>query len=166
MWETWVRSPLLGRAPGEGNGNPLQNSCLENPHGQRSLVGDGPWGCQELDTTVQLTLIIKIAPDQVWRKRTWSCICRDPGQWALPGVLSEELSPTTCILLHPWVGLEPAWAGQTPCHGWPTSGVRKFIPRGRWGVSSWEIPGLSSKIESGVGVHVSYMSRPMSTPRS
>ena len=22
-----------GRSPGEGNGNPLQNSCLENPHG-------------------------------------------------------------------------------------------------------------------------------------
>ena len=24
---------------GEGNGDPLQNSCLEDPHGQRSLVG-------------------------------------------------------------------------------------------------------------------------------
>ena len=31
--------PELGRSPGEGNGNPLQYSCLENPHGQRSLVG-------------------------------------------------------------------------------------------------------------------------------
>ena len=29
----------LGRSPGEGHGNPLQYSCLENPHGQRSLVG-------------------------------------------------------------------------------------------------------------------------------
>ena len=31
MWETRVRS--LGRedSPGEGNGNPLQYSCLENP---------------------------------------------------------------------------------------------------------------------------------------
>ena len=31
MWETWVRS--LGRedSPGEGNDNPLQYSCLENP---------------------------------------------------------------------------------------------------------------------------------------
>ena len=29
----------LGRAPGEGNGYPLQYSGLENPHGQRSLVG-------------------------------------------------------------------------------------------------------------------------------
>ena len=25
----------LGRSPGEGHGNPLQYSCLENPHGWR-----------------------------------------------------------------------------------------------------------------------------------
>ena len=30
--------PGLARCPGEGHGNPLQYSCLENPHGQRSLV--------------------------------------------------------------------------------------------------------------------------------
>ena len=29
----------LGRSPGEAPGNPLQYSCLENSHGQRSLVG-------------------------------------------------------------------------------------------------------------------------------
>ena len=28
-----------GRSPGRGNGNPLQYSYVENPHGQRSLVG-------------------------------------------------------------------------------------------------------------------------------
>ena len=27
--------PGLGRAPGGGHGNPLQYSCLENPHGWR-----------------------------------------------------------------------------------------------------------------------------------
>ena len=31
--------PGPGRSPGEGNGYPCQYSCLENPHGQRSLVG-------------------------------------------------------------------------------------------------------------------------------
>ena len=34
MLETWVQSlgsiPRSGRSPGEGNGNPLQYSCLEN----------------------------------------------------------------------------------------------------------------------------------------
>ena len=38
--------PGLGRSPGGGHGNPLQYSCLENPHGQRSLVGYSPWGCR------------------------------------------------------------------------------------------------------------------------
>ena len=28
--------PGLGRSPGEGNGNPLQYSCLENPMGRRA----------------------------------------------------------------------------------------------------------------------------------
>ena len=31
--------PGSGRSAGEGHGNPLQYSCLEHPHGQRSLVG-------------------------------------------------------------------------------------------------------------------------------
>ena len=33
------------------HGNPLQYSCLENPHGQRSLAGYSLWGHKELDTT-------------------------------------------------------------------------------------------------------------------
>ena len=48
--------PGLGRSPGGGNGNPLQYSCLENHLGQRSLVGYGPWGRRELDTTERLTV--------------------------------------------------------------------------------------------------------------
>ena len=47
--------PGLGRSPGGGHGNPLWYSCLENPHGQRSLVSYSPWGRKELDTTEQLT---------------------------------------------------------------------------------------------------------------
>ena len=40
--------PGLGRSPGGGHGNPLQYSCLENPLGQRSLVGFSPWVCKAL----------------------------------------------------------------------------------------------------------------------
>ena len=43
--------PGLGRSPGGRHGNPLQYSCLENPHGQRKLVGYSSWCCKELDTT-------------------------------------------------------------------------------------------------------------------
>ena len=47
--------PGSGRSPGGGHGNPLQYSCLEKSHGQRSLAGYGPWGRKELDTTEQLS---------------------------------------------------------------------------------------------------------------
>ena len=45
--------PGLGRSPGEGNGNPLQYSCLENP------MDGGAWwatvhGVAELDMTERL----------------------------------------------------------------------------------------------------------------
>ena len=43
--------PGLGRSPGGGHGDPLQYSYLENPHGQRNLVGYSPQGCKESDTT-------------------------------------------------------------------------------------------------------------------
>ena len=43
--------PGSGRSPGGGHGYPLQYSCLENPHGQRSLVGYTPQGLKELDMT-------------------------------------------------------------------------------------------------------------------
>ena len=36
--------PGLRRSPGWGHGSPFQYSCLENPHGEKSLVGYSPWG--------------------------------------------------------------------------------------------------------------------------
>ena len=50
----WMKHKLESRLTGEisvtsdtqreGNGNPLQYSCLEKSHGWRSLVGCSPWG--------------------------------------------------------------------------------------------------------------------------
>ena len=52
MQETWVQS--LGWA------DPLEKEMATTPvflpgkfHGQRSLAGYSPWGCKELDTTLQ-----------------------------------------------------------------------------------------------------------------
>ena len=45
--------PGLGRSPGEGNAQLLPYSCLENPHGQRSLVDYSPQDNKESDTTEQ-----------------------------------------------------------------------------------------------------------------
>ena len=44
--EDWGLIPELGRGPGRGHGNPFEYSCLENPHGQRSLAGYSPQGRQ------------------------------------------------------------------------------------------------------------------------
>ena len=41
----------LGRSPRGGHGNPFQYICLENPHGQRSLVGYRPLSHKESDRT-------------------------------------------------------------------------------------------------------------------
>ena len=43
--------PRLERSPGEGNGNPFQDSFLGNPMDSRSLAGYSPLGHKELDTT-------------------------------------------------------------------------------------------------------------------
>ena len=45
----WLASQRHG-CTGEGW---LQHSCLENPHGQKSLVGYSPRGCKESDATEQ-----------------------------------------------------------------------------------------------------------------
>ena len=43
--------PGLGKSSGEGNGSPLQYSCLENPTDEWSLVDYSLWDHKESDTT-------------------------------------------------------------------------------------------------------------------
>ena len=65
--------PGLGRSPGRGHVNPLQYSCLENPHGQRSLEGHSPW--------------------RFTRQEHWSGLpCPLPGDLPNPGIKPEFLS--------------------------------------------------------------------------
>ena len=47
--------PGLGSFPGGGHSNPLQYSCLENPHGQKSMACYSPWGPKESDMTEPLS---------------------------------------------------------------------------------------------------------------
>ena len=49
--ETFVRSLGWEDPLEEGMAMPLQYSCIENPHGQRSLAGYRLWGRKESDMT-------------------------------------------------------------------------------------------------------------------
>ena len=52
--------PGSGRSPEEGNGLPTPIFLPGESHGQRSLVGYGPWGRKESDATEWLTLSISV----------------------------------------------------------------------------------------------------------
>jgi len=68
----------LGRCPVGGHGNPFQYSCLENPHGQRSLVDYNPGGRKESDTTERLSMLPSLSEDTgregSWGVNTSSCL--------------------------------------------------------------------------------------------
>ena len=40
--------PRLGRSPGEGNGDPLQYSCLGNPMDRGAWWATSPWSCKRV----------------------------------------------------------------------------------------------------------------------
>ena len=49
-------TPGSRRSPGEGNGKPLQHSCLENPTDRGVLMDYSPLGRKELDMTELLSM--------------------------------------------------------------------------------------------------------------
>ena len=62
--------PGLGRSTGGEHGHPLHYFCLENLHGQRSLVGHSPWGRKESDMTERLST----AQHSLMHKVIWSTL--------------------------------------------------------------------------------------------
>ena len=52
-------TPGLIRSPGGRHGNPLQYSCLKNPHEQRSMAATVHAVTKESDTTEQLSIAQK-----------------------------------------------------------------------------------------------------------
>ena len=93
--------PGSGRSPGEGNGNPLQYSCLENPVDRGTWLGYSPWGRKESDTT----------------SLTHSCI-----GWAS---LAAQSVKNPCAMQETWVRslgwedfLEESSATHSSIHAW------------------------------------------------
>ena len=62
--------PGLGRSPGGQHDNPLQYSCLENPHGQRSLTGYSPWAAESWTLLKWLSMHTYTLKLKKWKRRT------------------------------------------------------------------------------------------------
>ena len=84
-------SPGSGRSPEGGHGNPLQYSCLQNPHGQRSLAGYSPRGRKESDTTELLST--------GHMKQLKLCLDPSLNPYALPNPTSSFLTSITVTIL-------------------------------------------------------------------
>ena len=123
MQETWVH--WVGKTPWRRIGYPLQYSCLENPHGQRSLVGYSPRGHKESDRTEWLsTVCVSIIYWCITNHPQTQCLkainmCCGGG---FPGDTSGEEPACQCrrhkrCRFYPWAGRIP-WtrARQKPLH--------------------------------------------------
>ena len=58
--------PGCGKSPEGRHGNPLQCSCLENPHRQSSLVGYNLQGWKESNTTDRLSTHTRLQNVTLW----------------------------------------------------------------------------------------------------
>ena len=61
----------LGRPPGEGNSNPLQYSCLENPVDRGAWLATVPWLAR-----VRHDLVTKPHTTHLWRCQFWGRGCQ------------------------------------------------------------------------------------------
>ena len=75
--------PGSGRAPAGRHGNPVQYSCLENPHGQRSLAGYGLWDHKELDKETGHPVLFSIMAVSVSVGCRWVSFSSHPLQHSL-----------------------------------------------------------------------------------
>ena len=79
--------PGLGRSPGEKNGYTRQYSCLENSHGQRSLVGHSSGGCRvghdwACKHSSVLKALVRCRVPEDWRQKS----SEDSGIWTFSEV--------------------------------------------------------------------------------
>ena len=114
--------PGLGRSPGGGNGNLLQYSCLENPHGQKSLAGYSWWARKESDMTKWLSTAVPIWLHQPLAVEIWancfpflclSFITCKMGIW-LSKALSE-LAYAGCDRSHVHITKWRSWGRRAEC---------------------------------------------------
>ena len=113
--------PGSGRSPGEGNGNPLQHSCLENSMDRRAWWATySPQGRKELDMSERLTLSISshwtevdptykqekreengIREGDVVKEPEW-CGAMSRGMWAASSFLPSVAQYSVWLFVTPW----------------------------------------------------------------
>ena len=101
----YTRSTLdsvITRSPGEDNGNPLQYSCLENPHRLRSLAGYSSWGCKESDRVdFHFTSLHGDHPGEGSytgaNPFSWPCILTDINRVEATADTGEQLTACPCF---------------------------------------------------------------------
>ena len=75
--------PGLGRSPGEGNGYPLQYSCLENPMDRGACQATIHWVAKSQTTTEKLTLSLRRKTRHLkLRNIVLLCVWEDTRDWA------------------------------------------------------------------------------------
>ena len=109
--------PGSGRSSGEGNGNPLQFSCLENSTDSRAwwatvrgVTKSGTWLHNQTTTTLLLIESSSFCAHNLSTTHVLlnlHCLCHSLG-WALLAFLNFWLSNTTCRILVSWPGTEPS----------------------------------------------------------
>ena len=124
-----VWSPESGRPAGGGHGNSLQYSCLENPHGQRSLAGYSPQGHTEWDLTldngnVQPMLRAAVVLNNVDTPETNNTlkkqVSRNSGLWPVnpedwPDKLTRQMLPAIKLMCS-WVCMWEHMGAHTHTH--------------------------------------------------
>ena len=129
--------PGWGRAPWEGNGYPLQYSCLEN-FMDRSLAGYSPWGCKDSDMTERLILSPFFPPRMISLKKVLKTTCVMLG-FKLSEIETPPLSDASVPLIHLaklWVSMEPACRGkEVAWHAWWVTAACPGPLHARWPLS-------------------------------
>ena len=117
--------PLWGRYPGEGNGHPLQYSCLKNPMDVEACwatVHGVAKSSPQLSIAAQPFLVQKLRvlggrSGLSGKSVSWVWVAREEGSWSVVGhrwVLSSGVMDRTCL-------------------SWRCSGSKK--PRATWGLN-------------------------------
>ena len=127
-----------GRFPGEGNGNSLQYSCLENPMNRRAWWAT-VYGATESNRTKQLTQTMRIMLKQRGNtQETPEVTSSSMYGWALlgpvPFALSSIPQATTFLRLCWPLAFKQFGQWEAVVQAWRTRGGRKllFFPRTLW----------------------------------